>query len=81
MVCCPQRKLERNDVKKKAEHLKITFKCIDGFAATKNGQRFLIIELVLLSIFTVNVLGGRLDNSSCYIRYNRGMNLSRTTWN
>jgi len=32
------------------------FKCVDSFAATKDRQGFLFIELVLISIFTVNIL-------------------------
>ena len=35
---------------------KLTFKCVDSFAATKDRQGFLFIELVLISIFTVNIL-------------------------
>ena len=35
---------------------KLTFKCVDSFAATKDRQGFLFIKLVLISIFTVNIL-------------------------
>ena len=42
---------------------KLTFKCVDSFAATKDRQGFLFIELVLISIFTVNILRtGEVEN-------------------